>query len=202
MTGRGLDWADVLRRSLTRDAPPEELKRLKEEFLGLCLKRGHRKEVAEEVWRQIEAFAAYGFCKAHAASFAWITYQTAYLKVHYPLEFYLALLNSGPVGSYPPRVILNEARRRFPVYPPHVNHSFYEYTREGDGIRVGFCAVKGIGPKLAERILKERELGGPFGSVEDFSRRVRVPQRLVAALKEVGGFEGLEGQRALEACAG
>lgn len=193
LTGMGLDWADVFRRSMTSDRSREEMESLKEQFISLCLKRGHSRELAEEAWKAISAFAAYGFCKAHAASFAWITYQSAYLKAHYPLEFYLGLLNSGQVGTYPQRVILNEARRRFPVYPPHVNHSLFEYTREQDGIRVGFCAVRGIGPKLSERIVRERERNGPFRSLEDFIRRIRPSRRLLEVLMAVGAFHGLGG---------
>lgn len=193
LTGMGLDWADAFRRSMTSDRSREEMEALKEEFVSLCLKKGHPRELAEEAWRAVSAFAAYGFCKAHAASFAWITYQSAYLKAHYPLEFYLGLLNSGQVGTYPHRVILNEARRHFPVYPPHVNHSFFEYTREGDGIRVGLCAVRGMGPKLSEKIVSEREKGGPFRSVGDFVSRIRPSGRLLEVLLAVEAFRGLEG---------
>jgi len=193
LTGSGLDWADAFRRSMTHDRSPEEMEKLKGEFISRCLAQGHSPELAEEAWRQVSAFAAYGFCKAHAAAFAYITYQSAYLKAHFPLEFYLGLLNAGQVGTYPHRVILNEARRRFPVYPPHVNFSRFEYTREGNGIRVGFCAVRGMGPRTAERIVGEREAGEPFRSVEEFQDRVRPNRRIFEVLWAIGALEGLEG---------
>jgi len=193
LTGSGLDWADVFRRSMTHDRGQEGMEKLKEEFIRRCLEKGLGRELAEEAFRQVSAFAAYGFCKAHAASFAYITYQSAYLKAHYPLEFYLGLLNAGQVGSYPKSVILNEAGRRFPVYPPHVNHSCYNYTMEGRGIRVGLCAVRGIGPKMAQRIVIQRRKGGLFRSVQDFRERVRVADRLFKALWEIGALKDLEG---------
>ncbi|RLA94573.1 MAG: hypothetical protein DRG25_02215 [Deltaproteobacteria bacterium] len=192
LTGLGLDWADDFRRSMKANRPREEMEALKEKFVSACLGNGIDKELAEEVWRQVSAFASYGFCKAHAACFAIITYQSAYLKANYPLEFYLGLLNSGPVGSYPHRVILNEARRRFPVFPPHVNFSDYGYKEENGGIRVGFSVIKGLGPKMAARIIKERNSRGPFLSLPEFERRTRIPARTVEALLQASAFEGVE----------
>jgi DNA-directed DNA polymerase III PolC len=191
-TKKGLDWADSFRRSMTHDKSLLEMEKLKEEFIGLCIKEGYSKELADRAWKQISAFASYGFCKAHAAAFAYITFQSAYLKAHFPLEFYLGLLNSGNIGTYPERVIFNEARRYFPVYPPHVNSSMVEYTRENEGIRVGLCAIKGIGPKIAERIVREREERGPFESITDFVLRVKPTKRIKDTLWAIGAFEGLE----------
>lgn len=193
LTGKGLDWADSFRRSMTHDRDPLEMEKLKEEFVRLCEKEGYSKELIYEIWKHISAFASYGFCKAHAAAFAYITYQSAYLKAHFPLEFYVGLLNSGSVGTYPERVILNEARRYFPVYPPHVNLSRFEYSIEGNGIRVGLCAIKGIGPKTGEKIVKERERRGPFSSLNDFIIRVRPTRKILETLWIVGAFEGLKG---------
>jgi DNA polymerase III alpha subunit len=109
----------------------------------------------------VASFAGYGFCKAHAASFAHITYQSAFLKAHYPLEFYLGLLNAGYVGSYPKSVILNEARRRgFEVLGPHINYSHQDYRAENGGIRIGLLAgqpATGSHPKAFAG-------GGLFGS--------------------------------------
>ncbi|SFM99179.1 DNA polymerase III subunit alpha [Thermodesulforhabdus norvegica] len=191
LTNSSLEWADVFRRSMTHDRSPEEMEKLRVEFISRCIKSGYSRFVAEKAWKQISAFASYGFCKAHAAAFAYITYQSAYLKAHFPLEFYLGLLNSGQVGSYPPWVILNEARRRFPVYPPHVNFSRFEYTIESNGIRVGFCAVKGIGAKTAEKIVKDREAHGPFKSIPEFLARVKLSRKIFCTLFTIGAFDGL-----------
>jgi len=148
--------------------------------------------VAERVFEMVAAFAAYGFCKAHAASFAHITYRSAYLKVHHPRAFYIGLLNAGHVGSYPPFVILNEARRKgIPIYPPHMNASGLEYLPEGEGIRVPLTEVKLLGPATAKRIVGERELHGPYTSIEDFIRRVSIPKRVLEMLLLSDALEGL-----------
>jgi DNA-directed DNA polymerase III PolC len=198
LTGAGLDWADVFRRSMTKDRTKGEMASLREEFIRRCLANGITPTTSEEAFRQVSAFAAYGFCKAHAVSFALITYQSAYLKAHWPLEFYLGLLNSGQAGSYPERVILNEARRQFSVYPPHVNRSYLDYTREHHGIRVGMGAIKGIGSRIADRVVSEREYGGTFRSVKEFRERSKVSRGAVNALFRAGALEGLRdyGQKA------
>jgi DNA polymerase III alpha subunit len=192
LTGLGYDWADDFRRSMTKDRGKEEMEKLKEQFIGACIKNGVSEDVAQEAWRQVSSFAAYGFCKAHAASFAYITYQSAYLKAHYPLEFYIGLLNAGQVGTYPARVILNEARRRFPVYGPHVNHSTDRYIREGAGIGVPLSVIKGIGDKFIKRIVSERETNGPYRSVEDFKARVKIPKNAFFAPVNSDALEGLD----------
>ncbi|MBW1999484.1 MAG: DNA polymerase III subunit alpha, partial [Deltaproteobacteria bacterium] len=118
--------ADRLRRAMTKDRSEEQMESLKASFIRGAIKQGYSLDTAEEIFGMVASFAGYGFCKAHAASFAHITYQSAFLKAHYPLEFYLGLLNAGHVGSYPKSVILNEARRRgFEVLGPHVNYSQY-----------------------------------------------------------------------------
>ena len=110
----GLSYAeaDAFRRAMTKDRKSRKMELLKQSFIEGAIDQGHSKSLAEEVFTQVSAFASYGFCKAHAASFAHITYQSAYLKAHYPQAFYLGLLNAGQVGSYPHSVVINEARRR------------------------------------------------------------------------------------------
>lgn len=195
LTGLGYDWADDFRRSMTKDRSDEEMQKLKDRFMDACIRNGIKEEVAEEAYRQVSSFAAYGFCKAHAASFAYITYQSAYLKAHYPLEFYIGLLNAGMVGTYPVRVILNEAKRRFPVYPPHVNYSVDSYRVESGGIRVPLSVIKGIGPRLIERIISERERNGLFTSISDFKSRTEVPSNALSALLNSGAMEGLDDEK-------
>ncbi len=103
--------SDSLRRAMTKDRSQEEMEKIRETFVGSACERGIDKETAEEVFSKLRAFAAYGFCKAHAASFAKIAYQTAYLKTHYPAEFLTGILNNEPMGFYPANVIVEEARR-------------------------------------------------------------------------------------------
>jgi len=189
--------ADAFRRAMTKDRSPEEMAKIKDRFVSGARRKGYSPEVAERVFEMVASFAAYGFCKAHAASFAHITFQSAYLKAHHPREFYIGLLNAGHVGSYPPFVILNEARRRgIPVYPPHVNTSGLEYLPEGEGIRVPLTEVKSVGPETARKIVEEREIRGPYTGLRDFLKRIPVSRRVLEMLLLSGALEGLdEGER-------
>lgn len=191
MAGFTYGEADTLRRAMTKDRSRQEMARLKRWFMDGCLKNGVREEVAQEVFLKISAFAAFGFCKAHAASFAYITYQSAYLKAHHPLEFYVGLLNAGQVGSYPKGVILNEARRNgFQVLPPDVNFSQEGFSIEEKAIRIGLSSIKGIGPRFIERILMTRE-DGLFLSIEDFISKVPLPRSAIRALELAHAFDGI-----------
>jgi DNA polymerase III alpha subunit len=165
---------------------------LKHNFIQGALAKGHTLRMAEEVFRRVAAFASFGFCKAHAASFSHITYQSAYLKVHHPQPFYIGFLNAGHVGSYPPYVILNEARRKgIPVYPPHVNYSGPEYAAEGRGIRVPLWVINNVGTATARRIIAERERRGLFINLQDFLARLSPPESLLGLLSAAGALERL-----------
>jgi len=123
--------ADSLRRAMTTDRSQEEMEKIREGFIAGALAKGVDKDVAEEVFSRLRAFAAYGFCKAHAASFGKIAYQTAYLKTHYPAEFLTGILNNEPMGFYPPNVIFEEARRLgIALLPVDVNASEARFTVE------------------------------------------------------------------------
>lgn len=191
----GLSYAeaDAFRRAMTKDRKSRKMELLKQSFIKGATDQGHSNYLAKEVFTHVSAFASYGFCKAHAASFAHITYQSAYLKAHYPQAFYIGLLNAGQVGSYPHSIVINEARRRsIPIYPPHVNFSGVEYVAERTGIRVPLDAIKGIGPAMARRIRANRQRLGPFQSREEFLDRVPTPKRIEDILSTAGAFEGLE----------
>ena len=191
----GLSYAeaDAFRRAMTKDRKSRKMELLKHRFIEGAIDQGHNKSLAVEVFTHVSAFASYGFCKAHAASFAHITYQSAYLKAYYPQAFYLGLLNAGQVGSYPHSVVINEARRRgIKIYPPHVNSSGAEYVAEGTGIRVPLDVINGVGPATARRIRANRERFGPFQSREEFLARVPIPKRIEDILSIAGAFEGLE----------
>jgi DNA-directed DNA polymerase III PolC len=184
--------ADAFRRAMTKSRPKGWEQDLKETFVKASLANGRSRELAEAVFNQVLALAAYGFCKAHAASFAHITYQSAYLKAHYPRSFYLGLLNAGRVGSYPPSVLLNEARRiGIPILGPHVNQSGLAYVAEGRGIRVPLWVVRGVGPNLTKRIVDERKTHGAFIDDSDFYARISLPPRLLANLTLARALDGL-----------
>lgn len=127
--------SDSLRRAMTTNRTQEEMEKIREAFIAGARDKGVAPEVAEEVFSKLRAFAAYGFCKAHAASFAKIAYQTAYLKTHYPSEFLTGILNNEPMGFYPPNVIVEEARRLgIQILGVDVNRSEARYTVEQEGV--------------------------------------------------------------------
>ncbi len=186
--------ADAFRRAMTRDRSSGEMKRLKSAFINGAVRKGHHRSSAEAVYEKIAAFAAYGFCKAHATAFACITWQSAWLKTHHPRAFYIGLLNAGHVGSYPPFVILNEARRRgIPTLPPHINSSSLEYIPEGRGIRCPLTVIRGIGRKTAEKIVNDRRVRGKYTGWDDFFSRIQLPHRARHMLIFAGALAGLNG---------
>lgn len=200
IAGFRLAEADQLRRAMTKNRSAAEMERLKGTFIQGAVDQGYAKNTAEEIFALVAGFAGYGFCKAHAASFAHITYQSAFLKAHYPLEFYLGLLNAGHVGSYPKSVILNEAKRNgIEIRPPHVNVSQEDYTAENGIIRIGLCAINGLGPKFCERILRERS-NGLFSNIRAFCLRVNLPREIILRLSLAGAFQGLSANERRRAC--
>jgi DNA-directed DNA polymerase III PolC len=191
IAGFSMAEADQLRRAMTKERSAAEMERISTSFIQGAIRQGYSQKTAEEVFAMVASFAGYGFCKAHAASFAHITYQSAFLKAHYPLEFYLGLLNAGYVGSYPKSVILNEAKRMgFEVLSPHINYSHQDYTAENGDIRIGLLALNGLGPRFCDRILYERDKG-PFTSVKTFCSRVNLPQDIILRLSLAGAFVGV-----------
>jgi len=191
IAGFSLAEADQLRRAMTKNRSAAEMGRIKASFIQGATGQGYTQGTAEEIFAMVASFAGYGFCKAHAASFAHITYQSAFLKAHYPFEFYLGLLNAGHVGSYPKSVILNEAKRKgIEIKAPHINDSREDYTAENGAIRIGLSALNGIGPQFCKRILRGRE-NGPFTSIKAFCLRANLPQEIILRLSLAGAFLGL-----------
>lgn len=191
LAGFSLGQADLLRRFMTHDRSPEEIGKLEGEFVQGANRRGVDAEVARQVFRQLAAFAAYGFNKAHAATFGLTGYHTAYLKAHYPAHFLAALLNNQPMGFYPPRVLLHEARLLgIPVLPLDINASERQFTVERGGIRVGLRALTGLSEEQITDICAARA-EHLFGSFRDFMWRVSLPERAVHNLIQIGAFESV-----------
>ena len=145
VAGFSLAEADLLRRTMTHERSMEEMDAIGRNFVEKAMARGASQEVADEVFRQLRGFAAYGFNKAHAACFAIVCNASAWLKAHYPAEFYAGILNNQPMGFYSPRVVLNDARRfGLEVLPLDVNLSgeWFEVERDGTALRVGLAYVK------------------------------------------------------------
>jgi error-prone DNA polymerase len=184
---------DQIRRAMTHDRGPGAMKVLEEEFVRRAVARGVPKVTAREVFSWMEGFAAYGFPAAHAASFASLSYASAYMKRHYPAEFFCALLNSQPMGFYSPRTLLNEARREgIEVLPPDIHLSGEGFTVEKDGaaLRVGLKYSKSLSKVALSSILGER-MERPFASAADLYRRTAVERDALQNLIRAGFLDEL-----------
>ncbi|MFA5078822.1 MAG: OB-fold nucleic acid binding domain-containing protein, partial [Dehalococcoidia bacterium] len=194
LAGLSYAEADGFRRAMTHDRTHEEMEKMRLSFINSALRRGIGRGVAEEVFEHLSAFAAYGFCKAHAAAYAVLSYQTLWLKCHYPAEFFAAILSNQPMGYYPPRVLAAEARRSgASVLPPDVNKSSALYTAEGDSIRVSLCQVKGISSEAVCSIISQRSRRR-FNSLRDFVLRVDASQPMMESLVKVGALDAFSGR--------
>ncbi len=169
-----LGEADILRRAIGKKIITE-LEAQREKFIQGAIQKGHKKDLAVKIFEKvIEPFAGYGFNKSHAACYAMIAYQTAYLKAHYPTEFMTALM-SADYGNTDRIVIeIGECEQMgILVLPPDVNESLSNFTYVEEGkIRFGLSAIKGLGQGSVKMIIEAREEGGKFKSIEDFARRV------------------------------
>jgi len=193
VAGFDLAEADSLRRAMTKDRSREEMTRIRAHFLQRAIRRGVDPEVAEEVFRQLRGFAAYGFNKAHAACFAVISYASAWLHTYFPAEFAAAILNNEPMGFYTPRLVANDARRHgIALLPPHINTSAARYTVKKDGraIRVGLRDAYAMTARLLGNIADERRIR-PFRDLSDFLRRTNADSAAAESLIRVGALDGL-----------
>lgn len=187
----GLDAADgdVLRRAISgKGRSKDALLKVKENFFASCERKGHPLELSQEVYRQIESFAGYSFCKAHSASYAIESYQSLYLKVHYPLDFMVAVINNQG-GFYRTEVYVHEARMAgAKIHNPCVNKSEYQTNIYGDNIYLGFMHLQGLEAKIGMLIAEEREQYGKFTSLQDFIDRVPIGIEGIQILICIGAF--------------
>ena len=212
--------ADTLRRAMSRARSVADMERLRMPFVTGALAKGVGEPVAQEVFRQIAAFAEFGFCKSHAAAFALTAYHTAHLKLYYPAEFTVALLNNQPMGFYSPAVIAGDAKRHgIRVLPVDVNASAAVSVVEAAGtsaerdvsttiarhrvcrahdVRLGLRSVRALGDAAADAIVAERAARGPFRSFDDVVARVPLTEEALRNLALVGAFDAFgEPRRAL-----
>jgi error-prone DNA polymerase len=191
LAGMSYAEADGFRRAMTHDRTEEEMEKMRGAFVSSSARRGVSKEVAEKVFEQLAAFAAYGFCKAHAAAYAELAYQTLWLKCHYPAEFTAAVLSNQPMGYYPPRVLAADAGRfGVKILPIDINRSSSDYAVEDGAIRVSLRQLKGISEEALESILAERA-EREFTSLRDFVLRTDASRLVTENLIRVGAFDAL-----------
>jgi DNA polymerase-3 subunit alpha len=193
-----LGGADLLRRAMGKKKS-EEMATQKKIFLDGAKEGKLDTKKAEAVFDQMEKFAEYGFNKSHSAAYAYIAYQTAYLKAHYPVEFMAALLTEDMENTEKVIKNINEIRNmEIAILPPDINASCRDFTVHSKDIRFGLGAVKGVGGGAVEAIVEARE-EGPFVSLHNFCERVdlrRVNKRVVEALIKCGTFDSLQSKRA------
>jgi DNA polymerase-3 subunit alpha len=190
----GLDLADadVLRRAMSgKFRSKTEFQRISDKFFGNCSERGYTDELAREVWRQIESFAGYSFSKAHSASYAVESFQSLYLKAHFPLEFMVAVINNFG-GFYSTWLYVNEARRwGAKVHPPCVNRSRYLTSISGKDVFLGFIHIQNLDAEMARRIEYERASAGGFADMDDFVTRTGAGREQMILLIRAGAFRFL-----------
>jgi DNA-directed DNA polymerase III PolC len=184
-----LNESDVLRRIMSgKKDRNDNFSTLKRKFFENCKAKGYTITITEEVWRQVESFSGYSFCKAHSASFAVESFQSLYLKAYYPLEFIVAVINNFG-GFYSTELYFHEAKMLgADIYPPCINKSRTLSHVEHTDIYVGFAHLQQMEQKTIHRILHQRGLSGPFKTMQDFTNRVQISSEQLDILIRIGAF--------------
>jgi len=191
-----IEDADELRRTLSKKHREKKLREFKRKFQAGAGKNGLGLEQSEKIWEMIGSFQGYSFCKPHSASYAMVSFKSAWLKAHYPAEFISAVI-SNQGGYYSAFAYLSEARRMgLSVKMPEINQSRFEYTAEGEAIRVGLMQIKGLKKNFAGRMLREREENGRYQGLLEFMDRVEPEPESARLLVKAGCFDQLEGAEA------
>ena len=190
--------ADVLRKAMGKKKR-DVLDKMKPKFIEQAVERGHDAEILEKVWKDWEAFASYAFNKSHSTCYAWVAYQTAYLKAHFPAEYMAAVLTQNMSDIKKVTFFMEECKRMgVSVLGPDVNESAYRFTVNKEGaIRFGLGGMKGIGEAAVEHIIHEREEHGHYKGLFDLVERIElriVNKRTLEGLAFGGAFDSFEGE--------
>ncbi|WP_318309318.1 DNA polymerase III subunit alpha [Flagellimonas crocea] len=185
--------ADVLRKAMGKKIFAL-LEKLKPQFLDGGEKNGHPRDVLEKIWKDWEAFASYAFNKSHSTCYAYIAYQTAYLKAHYPAEYMAAVLSNNMNDIKQVTFFMEECKRMgLEVLGPDVNESYYKFAVNKDNaVRFGMGAIKGVGRSAVETIVENRKEGGAYRSIFDLAKRVDLRAANKKAFENLalaGGFD-------------
>ena len=200
LAGFSLGQADILRKAMGKKEK-EVMKKQQQLFIKGAVKNNIDKQTANEIYDLIAYFAGYGFNKSHSVSYAFISYQTAYLKAHYPVEYMAALLTSIMQNTDKVVKYIKECQNiNLKILPPDINESLIDFTVVDRGkIRFGLAAVKNVGRAAIENIIQERTENGPFVSLFDFCKRVDLKtmnRRVIESLIKCGAFNSTESKRA------
>jgi len=202
LAGYTLGGADLLRRAMGKKIK-EEMDAQRDVFVRGALERGIPADVAGAIFDQVAKFASYGFNKSHAAAYALLAYQTAYLKANHPVEFFAAVLTMEMANHDKLAAYRHEMRTRgIPLYPPDINASGLRFEVEdgpaGRGVRHALPALKGVGEAVIREVVREREARGPFRDLFDFAARLGpkvINRRILEVLVRAGAFDSLEPNR-------
>ncbi|MDR3710768.1 MAG: DNA polymerase III subunit alpha [Capsulimonadaceae bacterium] len=201
IAGFSLGQADILRKAMGKKDEKEMLAQ-RQKFIDGAIERDTPREKAEEIFNLIEPFAGYAFNKAHAACYAMVAYQTAYLKAHYPVQYFAALMATQAGDTDKLVNFIEDARhQKIDVLAPDVNSSDADFTVEGQAIRFGLSAIKNVGHAPIDLILAARAKGGKFKSLYDFCVRVQgesmTSKSAVETLIKAGALESIDEDRGL-----
>ncbi len=199
LSGYSLGEADLLRRAMGKKIK-EEMAQQKSRFVDGAVTNGVDKARAAFIFELVDKFAGYGFNKSHAAAYALVAYQTAYLKANYPVEFTAASMTFDMANTDKLGVFVEEARRlKIKMLQPAINTSGVEFEPEEGAIRYALAALKNVGRGLVESLVSERARGGPYRNLEDFAERLDATglnKRSMETLAQSGAFDSLEPNRA------
>jgi len=187
--GVSAENGDVLRRAMSgKGRSLSALQKLQDDFFESCKKKGHPEQLSQEVYRQIESFAGYSFCKAHSASYAVESYQSLYLKAYYPIEFMVSAINNGG-GFYKKEVYVHEAKMSgATIHNPCVNLSEFQTTVYGTDVYLGLMHIEKLEDSVKHFIPEERKNNGDYKSLEDFVKRVSIGIETLQTLIFIGAF--------------
>ncbi len=193
-----LGEADMVRRMMGKKKL-EEMAKQKVRFVEAASKKGMTENAANELFEQIESFAKYCFNRSHSAAYAFVAYQTAYLKAHYPVEYICAMLSNSKDDLEKIQLYITEAQKTgIKVLPPDINKSNAEFTPDGNNIRFGLNSIKGIGEAVLKEIEDERKKNGEFKSIADFTKRINprfINRKAMENFIKAGAFTCLEPSR-------
>ncbi|MGE0468204.1 MAG: DNA polymerase III subunit alpha [Nitrospira sp.] len=185
---------DQLRKVLSKKHKERQLRDYQRQFYQGAMARGVERSVIDAIWAMIMSFAGYSFCKPHSASYAQVSFKSAYLRAHYPAEFIAAVV-SNQGGYYSAFAYLSEGRRMgLTILPPDINASTWAYTGSSTTVLVGFMQIKGLQEGLAKKLIAERDQHGPYRSLSNFLSRVKLDYAQAKLLIQAGCLDSIAGE--------
>lgn len=192
--GFSIEDGDQLRKILSKKHKHRQLRDYQRQFCAGALARGAGTDVIEQIWAMIMSFAGYSFCKPHSASYAQVSFKSAFLRAHYPAEF-MASVVSNQGGFYSTFAYLSEARRMgLAILPPDINAGEWAYQGRARNIRVGLMQINGLREDLVTHLIAQRTSQGPFRSLQDFLNRIQPDPSQTRLLIKAGCFDGIAGE--------